>query len=349
MIIGIPKEVKKDEYRVALLPVGAHLLREDGHAVLIQKDAGLASGFSDQAYADVGAQIVDLADEIYARAELVVKIKEPQPEEIAKLRVRQILFNYFHLLTPMSEIAGRMSIQEGAKYLEKPMMGQGILLGGVPGVAPANVLILGGGVVGTNAARMAAGLGANVTIMDINLDRLRYLHEILPANVTTIYSDPHTIEDYAVRADLIIGGVLIPGDRAPLLIDKTLLAKMKTGSVIVDVCIDQGGCTEASRPTTHSEPTYLVDGVVHYCVTNIPGAVSRTSSPALCNATLPYVRELHGGKRRLRRRSQHARQLHHQQRCRPRLQRPAQSLTTRRIIRICRTGKPHYRNTRSSH
>ncbi|MBC8217549.1 MAG: alanine dehydrogenase [Planctomycetes bacterium] len=326
MIIGVPKEVKKDEYRVALLPVGAHLLREDGHAVLIQKDAGLASGFSDQAYADAGAQIVDTADEIYAQAELVVKVKEPQPEEIAKLRVRQIVFCYFHfaasreltvaclkagisavayetlrdaegrlpLLSPMSEIAGRMSIQEGAKYLEKPMMGQGILLGGVPGVAPANVLILGGGVVGTNAARMAAGLGANVTIMDINLDRLRYLDEILPANATTIYSDPHTIEDYATSADLVIGAVLIPGDRAPVLIDKKLLTKMKSGSVIVDVCIDQGGCTEASRPTMHSEPTYVVDAVVHYCVTNIPGAVSRTSSPALCNASLPYVRELAG-------------------------------------------------------
>ena len=326
MIIGVPKEVKKDEYRVGMLPVGAHLLAEDGHAVLIQKEAGLASGFSDQAYIDAGAQIVDSPDEIYAQAELVVKVKEPQPEEIAKLRVRQILFNYFHfaasrelteaclkagisavayetlrdaegrlpLLTPMSEIAGRMSIQEGAKYLEKPMMGQGILLGGVPGVAPANVLILGGGIVGTSAARMAAGLDANVTIMDINLDRLRYLDEILPANVTTIYSDPHTIEDYAVRADLVIGAVLIPGDRAPVLIDKKLLTKMKPGSVIVDVCIDQGGCTEASRPTAHSEPTYVVEGVVHYCVTNVPGAVSRTSSPALCNATLPYARELAG-------------------------------------------------------
>ncbi|MHC4743904.1 MAG: alanine dehydrogenase [Planctomycetota bacterium] len=314
MIIGVPKEV------------GAHLLVRDGHSVLVQAGAGLASGFSDQAYIDAGAEIVDSPDEIYAQAELVVKVKEPQPEEIGKLRLRQILFCYFHfaasrelteaclkagisavayetlqdearrlpLLTPMSEIAGRMSIQEGAKYLERPMMGQGILLGGVPGVAPANVLILGGGVVGTNAARMAAGLGANVTIMDINLDRLRYLDEILPANVTTIFSDPHTIENYAIRADLIIGGVLIPGDRAPVLVNKDLLARMKTGSVIVDVCIDQGGCIETSKPTTHSEPTYLVDEVVHYCVANIPGAVSRTSSHALCNATLPYVRELAG-------------------------------------------------------
>jgi alanine dehydrogenase len=196
------------------------------------------------------------------------------------------------LLTPMSEIAGRMSIQEGAKYLERPMMGQGILLGGVPGVAPANVLVLGGGVVGTNAARMAAGLAANVTIMDINLDRLRYLDEVMPANVTTIYCDPHTVEDYAVRADLVIGAVLIPGGLAPQLVDRSLVTRMKPGSVIVDVSIDQGGSTETSKPTTHSDPVYLVDGVVHYCVANIPGAVSRTSSLALCNATLPYVRQL---------------------------------------------------------
>jgi len=192
----------------------------------------------------------------------------------------------------MSEVAGKMCVHEGAKYLERPMMGRGILLGGVPGVAPANVLILGGGVVGTNAARIAAGMGANVTIMDINLDRLRYLDEIMPANVTTIYCDPHAVEQYAIGADLIIGAVLIPGGRTPVLIGRPLLKKMKTGSVIVDVCIDQGGCVETCRPTTHHDPTYVVDGVVHYCVTNIPGAVSRTSSQALCNATLPYVREL---------------------------------------------------------
>lgn len=324
MIIGVPKEVKKDECRVALLPVGAHLLTADGHLVLVERGAGSVSGLEDEQYVQAGAEIVDSADEVYARAEMVVKVKEPQKQEIAKLRFGQIVFCYFHfaasrelttrcleagisamayetlsdasgrlpLLTPMSEIAGRMSIQEGAKYLERPMMGQGILLGGVPGVAPANVLILGGGVVGTNAARMAAGLGANVTIMDINLDRLRYLDEILPANVTTIYSDPHTVENYAAHTDLVIGAVLIPGGRAPILIGRKVLAKMKTGSVIVDVCIDQGGCIETSRPTTHSEPTYVVDGVVHYCVTNIPGAVSRTSSHALCNATLPYIREL---------------------------------------------------------
>ncbi len=324
MIVGVPKEVKKDEYRVALLPVGAELLVRDGHTVLIEEGAGFSSGFDDERYRTVGAEIVASAEEIYARAEMVVKVKEPQPGEIASLGAGQILFGYFHfaasreltvgcldtgvtavayetladaqgrlpLLTPMSEIAGRMSIQEGAKYLERPMMGQGILLGGVPGVAPANVLVLGGGVVGTNAARMAAGLAANVAIMDIDIDRLRYLDEVMPANVTTIYSDPHTVEAYAIRADLTVGAVLIPGDRAPHLIDRALVAQMKPGSVIVDVSIDQGGCTETSRPTTHSDPIYLVDDVVHYCVANIPGAVSRTSTLALCNATMPYVRQL---------------------------------------------------------
>jgi alanine dehydrogenase len=324
VIVGVPREIKKDEYRVALLPVGAELLAKNGHTVLIEKDAGSSSGFDDGRYAGVGAAIVRTADEVYARADLVVKVKEPQAAEIAGLREGQIVFCYFHfaasreltagcleggitavayetlrdaggrlpLLTPMSEIAGRMAIQEGAKYLERPMRGQGILLGGVPGVAPANVLVLGGGTVGTNAARMAAGLHANVVLMDINLDRLRYLDEVMPANVTTIFSDPHTIEDYATRAHLVVGAVLIPGGRAPILIPRSLLKKMKPGSVLVDVCIDQGGCAETSRPTTHSDPTYLVDGVVHYGVTNIPGAVSRTSSLALCNATLPYVCQL---------------------------------------------------------
>jgi alanine dehydrogenase len=255
---------------------------------------------------------------------MIVKVKEPQAEEIRKLGDGQVVFCYFHfaasreltqrclkagitavayetlrdksgqlpLLTPMSEVAGKMSIQEGAKYLERPMMGRGILLGGVTGVSPANVLILGGGVVGTNAARVAAGMGANVTIMDISLDRLRYLDEVMPANVTTVYSDPHAVEEYAVAADLVIGAVLIPGDRAPVLIAKSLLKKMKTGSVVIDVCVDQGGCIETCEPTTHSEPTFIIDGVVHYCVANIPGAVNRTSSQALCNATLPYVRKL---------------------------------------------------------
>lgn len=324
MIIGVPKETKTDEYRVALLPVGAQLLTHEGHTALIEQGAGLGSGFDDEQYSAAGAQIVKTAEQIYAQAEMIVKVKEPQPHEVDKLREGQVIFCYFHfaasreltvgcleagitavayetlkdahgrlpLLTPMSEVAGKMSIQEGAKYLERPMMGRGVLLGGVAGVAPANVLILGGGVVGTNAAHIAAGMGANVTIMDIDLNRMRYLDEIMPANVTTIYCDPHAVEHYAVQADLVIGAVLIPGGRTPILIDRSLLKKMKTGSVIVDVCVDQGGCVETCRPTTHHEPTYVVDGVVHYCVTNIPGAVSRTSSQALCNATLPYVREL---------------------------------------------------------
>ena len=324
MIIGVPGEVKKDEYRIAMLPVGAQLLTQDGHTVLIEKEAGMASGFSDTDYVQAGAKIVPTATEIYQQAEMIVKVKEPQQDEIAGLRNDQVLFCYFHfassrkltaqclergisavayetltdehgqlpLLTPMSEVAGKMSAQEGAKCLERPMMGRGILLGGVPGVAPANVLILGGGVVGSNAARVAAGLGANVTIMDINLNRLRKLTEIMPTNVTTIFCEPHAVERYAVWADLVIGSVLIPGGKAPMLIPRELVRKMKKGSVLVDVCIDQGGCCETSKPTTHSDPVYVVDGVVHYCVTNMPGAVGRTSSHALCNATLSYCREL---------------------------------------------------------
>jgi alanine dehydrogenase len=324
MTIGVPREIKQDEYRVALLPVGAHLLVEDGHTVLIEKDAGIGSGFEDCDYTGIGAELVASREEIYRRAELVVKVKEPQPDEIALLRPGQVLFCYFHfaasreltegclhsgvtavayetladnqlhlpLLTPMSEVAGRMSIQEGAKYLERPMMGRGILLGGIAGVEPANVLILGGGVAGANAARVAAGLGANVVVMDINLERLRYLDEVMPANVTTIYCDPHAVERYALLADLIIGSVLIPGGKAPVLVPRNLLARMKPGAVMVDISVDQGGCFETSQPTTHSEPTFIVDGVVHYCVTNMPGAVGRTSSHGLCNATLPYCREL---------------------------------------------------------
>ena len=324
MIVGIPREVKADEYRVALLPVGAELLTRDGHTVLLERGAGLGSGFDDAAYADAGATLVDGPDEVLARADLILKVKEPQPQEISRLERGRMVFCYFHfaasrtltegclaagitavayetlqddrgrlpLLTPMSEVAGKMSIQEGAKYLEKPMMGRGILLGGVAGVEPANVLILGGGVVGSNAARVAAGLGANVVVMDTNLDRLRYLDEVMPANVTTIYSDPHAVAWHAAWADLVIGAVLIPGSRAPVLVDAGLVKKMKAGAVIVDVSVDQGGCVETIRPTTHHAPTYIVDGVVHYGVTNIPGAVGRTSSQALCNATLPYVREL---------------------------------------------------------
>jgi alanine dehydrogenase len=324
MIVGVPREIKADEYRVALLPVGAELLAADGHEVLVEKGAGLGSGFSDEQYARVGASLADSAEEVFARAEMIVKVKEPQPAEIARLRKGQIVFTYFHfaasreltegclragitavayetladsggrlpLLTPMSEVAGKMSIQEGAKYLERPMGGRGVLLSGVTGVAPGDVLVLGAGVVGTNAARMAAGLGAKVTIMDVNLDRLRYLDEVMPANVTGIYSDPHAVADALPLADLVVGAVLIPGGRAPMLVRRDQLATMKSGSVIVDVCIDQGGCVETSRPTTHREPTYIVDNVVHYCVTNMPGAVVRTSTQALCNATLPYARKL---------------------------------------------------------
>ena len=324
MILGIPREIKSDEYRVALLPVGAELLADDGHAVLVEVGAGRGSGFEDGEYASAGAQLVDSADELFARADMIVKVKEPQKGEIDLLRPDQVVFTYFHfaasreltdaclgsnitavayetlrdadgrlpLLIPMSEVAGKMSIQEGAKYLEKPMMGRGILLGGVAGVEPANVLILGGGTVGTSAARVAAGVGANVVITDIDLDRLRYLEDIMPANVHEVYCDPHAVRRYAAQADLVIGAVLLPGARAPRLIDEQLVKSMKTGSVIVDVSIDQGGCIATSRPTTHSEPTYIVDGVVHYAVTNMPGAVGRTSTQALCNSTLPYVRQL---------------------------------------------------------
>ncbi|HEB50019.1 MAG TPA: alanine dehydrogenase [Desulfobulbus sp.] len=324
MIIGVPAETKKDEYRVAMLPVGVQLLTDDGHQVLFQKGAGLGSGYGDTAYEQAGAILIRDAEEIYARAEMIVKVKEPQPGECALLRPGQIVFCYFHfaasrrltescleqriaavayetladgkghlpLLTPMSEIAGKLSIQEGAKCLEKPMMGRGILLGGVAGVAPATVLVIGAGVVGTNAARTAAGLGANVTIMDINIDRLRYLDEVMPANVTTVYCDPHVVEDHAVRADLVVGAVLIPGGKTPVLINRRLLSRMKKGAVLVDVSIDQGGCFETSHPTTHSDPVFVVDGVVHYCVSNMPGAVGRTSSRALCNATLPFCRQL---------------------------------------------------------
>ncbi|GBD37133.1 Alanine dehydrogenase [bacterium HR36] len=324
MIVGVLKEIKADEYRVAMLPVGVEELVRVGHKVLIQAGAGLGSGISDSQYAQHGAEIVENAEQIWQRAELVVKVKEPLPSEWPFLQAGQMVFCYFHfaadepllkavlqsgitalayetiqdtqgrlpLLTPMSEVAGRMSIQEGAKYLERPYEGRGILLGGVPGVLPAHVLILGGGVVGSNAAKVAAGLGANVTIMDINLDRLRYLDDVMPKNVTTLYSDRHTLLETLPVADLVIGAVLKPGARAPILIRREDLKLMKSGAVIVDVAIDQGGCTETSRPTTHSQPIYIVDEIVHYCVTNMPGAVGRTSSYALCNVTLPYVLQL---------------------------------------------------------
>jgi alanine dehydrogenase len=321
MIVGVPREIKSDEYRVAMLPVGVELLVHAGHKVLVEAGAGAGSGYEDAAYQAAGAEIVSDHAALFASADLIVKVKEPMPIEYGLLKKGQTVFTFFHfaadkaltdaclaagisavayetltdaqgrlpLLTPMSEVAGRMSVQEGAKYLEKPMMGRGILLGGVPGVEPGEVLILGAGVVGVNAARMAAGLGARVTIMDINLDRLRYLNDVMPANVTQVYSDPHAIREHALRADLVIGAVLIPGGRTPVLIKQEMLRHMKPGSVIVDVGIDQGGCIQTSRPTTHQNPTYVVDGVVHYCVTNMPGAVGRTSTQALCHATQPYV------------------------------------------------------------
>ena len=324
MIVGIPKEIKSDEYRVATLPVGVDLLTKAGHTVLLETHAGDGSGYEDEQYTRVGAEIVDEHSEIFARADLIIKVKEPVEPEWPLLRKGQVVFTYFHfaaseavtraclragitalayetltdvkgnlpLLIPMSEVAGRMSVQEGAKYLERPMMGRGILLGGVAGVEPGNVLILGAGTVGTNAARVAAGLGANVTVMDIDLDRLRYLDAVMPPNVHTAYSDPHAIAEHALEADLVIGAVLIPGARCPVLISRDMLRDMKNGAVIVDVGVDQGGCVETIRPTTHSDPTYVIDGVVHYGVTNMPGAVGRTSTQALCHATQPYVLRL---------------------------------------------------------
>jgi alanine dehydrogenase len=324
MIIGVPKEVKEDEYRVGLTPVGVEIIRQAGHSVLVETQAGAGSGIRDAEYSRESAEIVDSGESIWQRADMVIKVKEPQAEELAWIRAGQIVFTYFHfaasrdltdsiletgcvaiayetiedshgrlpLLTPMSEVAGKMSIQEGAKYLERPMMGRGILLGGIPGVPPAEVLILGGGVVGTNAAKVAAGLGARVVIMDIDLERLRYLSDVMPANVRTIFSEPQAIRDHLTTADLVIGALLIPGARCPMLVTRESLKGMKPGSVIVDVGVDQGGCTETTRPTTHSDPTYVVDGVVHYCVANMPGAVGRTSTLGLTNATLPYALQI---------------------------------------------------------
>jgi len=324
MIVGVPTEVKSDEYRVGLRPVGAELLSRRGHRVLVQSGAGEGSGFTNDEYAAAGATIVNTAADVWGRADMVVKVKEPQPQEVKMIRGEQTVFTYFHfaadrdltvgcigsgcisaayetltdeegelpLLKPMSEVAGKLSVQEGAKYLERPFGGRGVLLGGVPGVPPANVLIIGGGVVGTSAAHIACGMGANVVILDINIERLRELDEFMPANLTTIYSDPHSIREHLKWADLVIGAVLIPGAKAPNLITRNDLKLMKPGSVIVDVSIDQGGCVETARVTTHSKPTYEVEGVVHYCVGNMPGAVARTSTQALTNATLPWVLKL---------------------------------------------------------
>lgn len=334
MVVGVPKEIKPSEYRVSILPVGAETLTQAGHRVIIQEGAGLGSGISDEEYIKAGAKITHELEEVYSSADMIVKVKEPMPEEYDLIKEGLVIFTYFHfaaneeltkemlarkavcvayetiqtdngslpLLTPMSEVAGRMAIQEGAKYLEKPMMGRGILLGGVPGVAPANVVVLGGGIVGTNAAKVAAGFGAQVTIMDINLDRLRYLDDIMPKNVMTLMSDAHNIRDKVKEADLLIGAVLLPGSRTPRLVTRDMVKTMKPGAVIVDVSVDQGGCIETTRPTTHDDPTFLEHDVVHYCVANIPGAVGRTSSHALANVTLPYVLELanKGWKRAMR-------------------------------------------------
>ena len=324
MIIGVPKEIKNNENRVAATPSGVAELTKRGHTVYVQSTAGQGSGFSDEDYQTAGAQILPTIEETYAIAEMIMKVKEPIEPEYELIKEGQLLFTYFHfasyepltkamidsksvclayetvekadrslpLLVPMSEVAGRMATQKGANYLEKPLGGMGKLLGGVPGVLPANVLVLGGGIVGTQAAKMAAGLGANVTIMDISLKRMRELDDIMPANVNTMMSNGYNVRSMIKDADLIIGAVLIPGAKAPHLITRDMLKNMKPGTVLVDVAVDQGGCIETCRPTTHAEPTFVIDDVLHYCVANMPGAVPYTSTLALTNATLPYAIEL---------------------------------------------------------
>ena len=321
MIIGVPKEIKNNENRVALTPAGTQELVKRGHTVYVQTAAGVGSGFNDDEYTKAGAKMIKDAAEVFSLAEMIIKVKEPIEQEYKLIKKDQLVFTYFHfasyeplakamvasgavclayetvervdgslpLLIPMSEVAGRMSIQEGAKYLEKPMKGRGILLGGVPGVKPAKVLVLGGGVVGTNAAKIAAGMGADVTIMDVNLTRLRYLDDVMPKNVHTMVSNEYSIRELVKDHDLIIGGVLIPGAKAPKLITRDMLKTMRPGSVLVDVAVDQGGCIETCTPTTHENPTFIIDDVVHYCVANMPGAVPYTSTLALTNATLPYA------------------------------------------------------------
>src|SRR5688500_10686700 len=321
MIIGVPKEIKNNENRVALTPAGTQELVKRGHTVYIQQSAGVGSGFSDEEYIRAGAKMLAGAAEVFSIAEMIMKVKEPVEQEYKLIKKNQLVFTYFHfasyeplakamiesgavclayetverpdgslpLLIPMSEVAGRMSIQEGAKYLEKPLKGRGILLGGVPGVKPAKVLILGGGVVGTNAAKIAAGMGADVTIMDVNINRLRYLDDVMPKNVHTLVSNEYTIREMIKDSDVIIGGVLVPGAKAPRLISRDMLKSMRPGAVLVDVAVDQGGCIETCKPTTHEDPTFIIDDVVHYCVANMPGAVPYTSTLALTNATLPYA------------------------------------------------------------
>jgi alanine dehydrogenase len=320
VIIGVPKEIKTNENRIALVPAGAELLVAKGHSVVVERGGGLGSGFTDEQFTAAGARILETPEEVWATADMIMKVKEPIAVEWPRMRKGQVIYTYFHfaaaeeltraviasgavaiayetvqlssgelpLLTPMSEVAGRMAVQEGAKYLEKVYGGRGVLLGGVPGVAPAKVVIIGGGVVGINAAKMAAGMGANVTILDISLDRLRYLDDVLPANVKTIYSNRLNILEAIERADLVVGAVLLPGAKAPHLITRADLKRMQPGAVIVDVAVDQGGCVETIKPTTHENPTYFVDGILHYAVANMPGGVPRTSTLALTNATLPY-------------------------------------------------------------
>ncbi len=324
MIIGVPNEIKTNENRVALTPAGALELTKRGHKVYVQHNAGINSGFEDSDYEGRGAKVLPSIEEVYGIAEMIIKVKEPIDVEYPLIKKGQLLFTYFHfasyepltramikngsiclayetvelpdrslpLLVPMSEVAGRMAVQEGAKFLEKPEGGRGVLLGGVPGVAPAKVLVLGGGIVGAQAAKMAAGLGAQVTILDVNLNRLRYLEDIMPPNVVTMYSNEVNIRELIKTHELIIGAVLIPGAKAPMLITRDMLKEMRPGTVLVDVAVDQGGCIETCRPTTHENPIFVIDGVVHYCVANMPGAVPYTSTIALTNATLPYALKL---------------------------------------------------------
>jgi len=324
MILGILREIKIEENRVSMTPAGAEVMKHNGHTVLVEKNAGIGSGFEDSDYISHGAEIVNTAKEIFAVADMVMHVKEPLASEYDLIRNGQIIFTYLHLaadkevtdalirsgavciayetiqkadgslplLTPMSEVAGRMAIQQGAKYLEMTQGGNGVLLGGVPGVDPGMVVILGGGIVGTNAAKMACGLGAKVYLLDVNLDRLRYLSDVMPSNCFLLMSSPATIRDLITRADVVVGAVLIPGAKAPRLITRDMLKTMKKGAVLVDVAIDQGGCFESSKPTTHSRPTYMIDGIVHYAVSNMPGAVPKTSTIALTNATLPYALEI---------------------------------------------------------
>ena len=324
MIVGILKEIKTEENRVCMTPAGVEVMKQNGHSVLVEKTAGIGSGFEDAQYVAAGAEMIDGPAEIFARADMVMHVKEPLPAEYDLIRKDQIVFTYLHLaaaeeltraliksdsiniayetiqkddgslplLTPMSEVAGRMAIQQGAKYLEMAQGGQGVLLGGVPGVEPGIVTVIGGGVVGTHAAKMACGLGAQVYLLDMNLDRLRYLSDVMPANCYPMMSSPATVRELVKKSDVVVGAVLIPGAKAPHLVTRDMLPTMKKGSVLVDVAIDQGGCFETSKATTHGKPTYVVDGVIHYCVANMPGAVAKTSALALTNATLPYAVEI---------------------------------------------------------